>query len=851
MKDRPERGPLAWPTAVGPDLDALRTLFDPSGSATRIPDVALPDPDLTPASERGEAPPLPEGYVHEGLLGRGAMGEVHRVRDVALNRRMALKVLQLRFQERPASVQRFLDEAQATAQLQHPGIVPVYSLGTLPDGRLYFTMLEVRGRTLGDVILGVHRGSVSGTWGTGPGGTTLRRLVEHLRTAAEAVGHAHRRGVVHRDLKPDNVMVGPHGEVLVMDWGLAKVVGRAELPFDPDDAIRTSRTHETRVGVVFGTPAYMPPEQARGESDRLDARTDVYALGAILFAILHGERPYRGLDSRALLARLAGGQAAPVPESRLPVPEALEAIRRRAMAVDPAASGWRAAAFAQDLVAWLDGSARRARALERVDEARTRQARVETLREQAAGERDQARMLLEQVPAWAPEAHKAPAWAALERAEALEADADLLDVEVEQALQGALVHDPDCVEAHAALAERWRELHAAAERERRPSAARRAEALLRSEVAALPAGSALRRRHARWLEGTARLSLTTAPSGVPVTLERFVPRHRRLVPEPVRALGRTPLRDVELPHGSYRLVLDAPGGVVHLPVRLARGEHVTFAGADGAPRDLPLPRAGELGAGDVFIPEGWCWLGGDPSAIGSLPRRRVWLDGFVLRRTPVTNVEYVAFLDDLVATGREDEALRHVPREKGGTVGEVGAMIFGRRSDGTFVLRPDADGDEWGPQQPVVMVTWHGASAYAAWMARRTGRPWRLPTSDEWEKAGRGVDERIFPWGDALDPSWCCMRDSHRGRPLFAGVDTYPIDESPYGVRGLAGNVRDWCADEVADGRKIDRGGFWLGNAREARLADQHEHVPEHRAAEIGFRLARSLAPASLTPPGR
>jgi len=238
-----------------------------------------------------------------------------------------------------------------------------------------------------------------------------------------------------------------------------------------------------------------------------------------------------------------------------------------------------------------------------------------------------------------------------------------------------------------------------------------------------------------------------------------------------------------------------------------------------------------------------------------------------VKRFPVTNREYLAFLDDLVATGREEEALRHAPRERGGKEGETGALIYGRRPDGRFELVADADGDVWLPGYPVCMVDWWGARAYAEWLAARTGLPWRLPGELEWEKAARGVDGRFFPWGDVLDPSWCCMRDSHPGRLLPAVVDSYPVDESPCGVRGMAGGMRDWCADlydrdrptlvdssvgppdvgDVTDrARRPLRGGACYYIARVIRVAYRYGDVPWNRFAFSGFRVCRGLAPEHL-----
>ena len=251
--------------------------------------------------------------------------------------------------------------------------------------------------------------------------------------------------------------------------------------------------------------------------------------------------------------------------------------------------------------------------------------------------------------------------------------------------------------------------------------------------------------------------------------------------------------------------------------------------------------------------------GSSPAAIPRPP--------LIFQRFPVTNREYIVFLDDLVATGREAEALLHVPQERPGQVGEQGAIAYGRKDDGTFQLVVDADGDAWLPDWPVCMVDWRGARTYAAWLAAKTGHSWRLPFELEWEKAARGVDGRFFPWGDFLDPSYCCMADSHEGHPLAQVIDSFPIDESVYGVRGMGGNMREWCADrfqtegppvldhglpapvepapsgDVADRvLRAIRGGAWVMGAQSERCASRARTGPGIRAVFLGFRLARAPA---------
>ena len=201
-------------------------------------------------------------YALEEVVGEGGMGTVYRAHDAELDRQVAVKVL--RFSGNPDWVERFRQEARTIAGLEHPGIVPLHDAGILPDGRAFYVMTLVRGRRLD-----AHLESLPG-------------LAERLRLfqrVTEPLAFAHSRGVVHRDLKPANIMVGPFGEVLVMDWGLAQLPGSEPEP-----------------GVVLGTAGFMAPEQARGDGSGVDARADVYALGAILSGLITGGHT----DARAL-----------------------------------------------------------------------------------------------------------------------------------------------------------------------------------------------------------------------------------------------------------------------------------------------------------------------------------------------------------------------------------------------------------------------------------------------------------------------------------------------------------------------------------------------------------------------
>jgi len=916
----------------------LRTLLADARQTSALTDLISPGkmialggdaPRITLAPEAqttAERPPVAEGrpgdrYDDICLLGSGGMGEVRRVRDRDLGRTLAMKIASAGVMGNPGALARFIEESQVSAQLQHPGIIPVHELGRLPDGRLYFTMQEVRGRTLADVICEVHAASTGDRWETAPStdrgpGWTFRRLVDAFHRVCEAVSYAHERGVIHRDLKPENIMVGAHGEVLVLDWGIAKVTGRPDLAAEQGaltpgvGAIVTDRSQDnskaTQMGAVAGTPAYMPPEQARGEIDRIDARSDIYALGALLYELLSGRAPYVGSSARHVLQMVRSGPPEPVvrqvsaantfgfesdntpqgPPQGLPLPEELVDACNQAMARDPRDRFRSAASLAAVVRGWLDGAKRREQALAVVEAARGHHLEAEALLAKAKTLRGEATALLDGVKPWEPEDRKAPGWAREDEATALETVAAVRELEVEQGLQGALRIDPSLPEAHEALCSRLRREHHEAESARDEDATIRAEAGLREHVAALPEGNEVRRSCSAYLKGDGALTLVTDPPGAEVLLHRYTLHNRRLVPVFERSLGRTPLRRVSVPQGSYLCLLRHPeqsgGGTAETryPIFVGRQEHWDgVRPGDRDPAPVCLPGLGALASCDIYIPPGWFWSGGDDRAVDSLPRRRLWVDALVMRRFPITNREYIAFLDDLVARGREEQALRHVPRERAGSEDEVGAMIYGRDADGRFVLRPDADGDMWVLDYPVFTVDWWGVSAWCRWLAERTGRPWRLPGELEWEKAARGVDGRFYPWGDHIDPSWCCYRDSHRGRLLPAVVDSFPTDVSVYGVRGMGGNVRDWCTDRweksgprldspvvpeprpvdqsataassrssdaPAPSRVLSRGGAWLNVPRSARASDRLGDLPLLRSSSLSGRAVFRPYPEHL-----
>lgn len=810
-----------------------RTVWDRSADSTLSPEEA---------AQTREPAWIDDRYEDLGLIGLGGMGEVRRARDRQLNRTVAMKILRPEFQRRPIAAARFLEEAQVAAQLTHPNIVPVHDLGRLDDGRAFFTMDEVVGRTLGQVVRDLHRVSAQ-RWLPTDDGWTLRRMVEAFRRVCDGVAYAHARGVLHRDLKPDNVMLGKFGEVQVMDWGLAKIQGQATV-LEPV-AVESGRPGETRIGAVAGTPSYMPPEQARGAHDELDARTDVYALGAILYEILNGVAPYTGRDALSkvlagppnpLQARATGRRKTPGPE--LPAP--LRRIVARAMAREPAERFQDAQAMAGALADWLDGAKKREQALALVAQSTLAAPDVRRLRAQAQALRRQATEVLEGLPPGAAVEDKREAWALQERADTLDLQAELKNVEVLELLRGALNEAPQTVEAHELLAAHYQDRHARAVKRRDPAAEAALEALLRSHDTG---------KWTDYLRGEGTFSLLT-DGPAEARVRPLAEVDRRMVPGEAIDLGPTPLVDVVLPHGSYVLELHTEHGRHRLPVEIRRLDH---SGARPPGHDRPgltaLPTA--LAPDEAWIPAGWAWVGGDPAARGAGPRQRVWVDGFIAQIDPVTHAAFVAFLNALCKDGHPQQALDWAPRLGGLPTADAAGLRYRWRDD-RFSLGPDLD-----PQGPVTWVSWAAASAYADWYAGTTGEAWRLPTELEWEKAARGVDGRFYPWGDRFDASFARIRAIHRTARAPDPVQAWPLDVSVYGVRGMAGNARDWCLDPYrADAPLVEneravvlqerwanaravRGGSWERDERAARLAGRDWEVPEHRAADLGFRLIR------------
>lgn len=753
-------------------------------------------------------------YRVERHLASGSEGHVYVVWDRDLSRHVAMKVIRKEAMRDRRRTERFMAEARRTGALEHAGIPSVYEFGETADGELYFTMRLVQGETLFDVLDGLRRGEVAleEHW-------TLPRLIGVLQRVAQTVHFAHERGLVHRDLKPANLAVGEHGEVLVLDWGLSKRVASDSGLGDLNDSL----LHKTRLGQVKGTPLYMSPEQALGSVGGIERRTDVFALGAILYELLCLLPPYEGSDIDTVL-RAARKGAIRRPSERAPkrdVPEALEELAMRALAADPSERHATAEAFAEELERFLLGQRsrkeQRERAASMLKVAKNLAQRSEKLQDRAAELRSEAQDLERTIPDWAPVERKSVVWKLEDRASGLDADASRAFARAMDLTSRALAHASEHPEGRQLMAS----LYARRYREECRRGNEREAHWLRSMIRLYDDGAL-----GALISETGRVLVISEPGSARVRLVRCVSRGRRLVETEETLDGESPMRFDAVEQGRYLLQVSKRGHVTaRLPFEVRPG--------DSRSLQVWLPRREELPAGFRYVPSGPFLA----ERGGRMVERS--LGGFAIGTRPVLLDEYAEWLSSLLA--REPDAVApHLPRtEAWGELLVLEDGAYRRRRVGEDGL-PDVLAED---SLPVVGITYASARAYARWVGGVIGRPVDLPTEAQWEKAARGTDGRRHPWGDHFDATFCSMASTTREPSRLRAVASCPADESPYGVTDLAGNVREWCLpdEDVDAGTGVCRGGAWYLQSWDCHAGARWFVDPESRNSGIGFRLCFEL----------
>ena len=802
------------------------------------------------------------------------MGLVYLAEDEALGRQVAIKVLRDTPAEQRDLLLRFQRESVIITRLDHPAIVPIYAVGE-DQGIPYFVMRHIEGHSLKTQIdLRREKGH-----DVAQDPAEIAEALGVIEQVSHAVDHAHRNGIIHRDVKPSNIMLDADGDAQLLDFGLAKIVAEHTV---------------TQAGRMMGTVPYMSPEQISSRFGIVDQRTDIYSLGATLFAVLCGRPPFQAESSNSLLVKIVSDPP-PYPRSLCPelsrdvetvilkclekrprdryqsafeLAEDLARIRaHRQIEAQPVGglgrllrwgrrhrlqAGVLGLAFAALLLfagslvgdAWSQRKERAKRARVSLAEARQLRTRLSALDEDIRSRRQALRADKRATPdaAALDSDQKRRLFALRHELETLNEERERLPVQIEAALRRSLEADP----RGGAVGEReswlFSEYLAASGRGNEARRSRLKEALARTKFADK-------------LTGLGAIDLRSIPSGAIVTARRY----RRdevgrleLSSEP-RVLGRTPLIDCPLDEGSWSLRVEAEGHhACDYPVLIERDEtwgspqwkNGMFSERDWTLRlrpeaDLDLERWAFVAAGPFLSSAS---IGGDEPEL-----RWRWLDDYLIARHELDFHAYARFveseeiqerLDSLRAQLRKGPVtveLRYLPRADG--------RLFYYRDDGEILTIHALVRDF-----AACGLSCMDVEEFLAWQLKHESGI-RLPRGLEWEKAARGVDGRRYPWGDSFDWSWTSgLRSLPSSGPVqMRPPGSFEGDRSPYGVFDLAGNVAEWCSDGDHSERILNPwicGGWVWAPQAELYQVDPTRVAPIHEArGHYGFRLVRELRP--------
>ena len=714
------------------------------------------------------------------VVGRGGMGVVYRAREIRLNRVVALKMILQGHHSSENIIRRFQIEAETAGHLDHSCIVPVFHVGQ-HVGQHYYAMGFIEGQSLSRLVE------------AGPFPQT--KAAEMVWQVAEAIQHAHSRGVIHRDLKPGNIMVDKDGKPKVTDFGLAKSL--------------ETESGLTITGEILGTPSYMAPEQAAGKVHEVGPPADIYALGAILYCLLTGRPPFQGPTTVETISQVINND--PVPPRRLQpkTDRDLETICLKCLAKPQAHRYASAGDLAADLRRFLDSEpivARPPRLSYRIRKYAFRH-REQVVAYGTAGvvasllllvtvgfsRRERERRMVELVAEGREKLARA-----VEAAPTV--DTDPLLVAALVSFGRAQEIDPNSKVPLDGLIDVYLARCRRSIASRDFGAARALLLPLRNlDQARRFAGEIAELE--RKAVGTSRWQIESTPRGAEVKL---TPLDADLRPLRALRLGVTPLEEQDITPGSYLLTLSLEG---HSETRIS----IVVGRNESRVLHPILPRLDEVPDGMIYVPEG-PFLSGD-SLLGKA--RVVDLPGFYIDRTEVSGKDYERFM---TATG-------FPPPD---------------RWEGARSCPPNLR------ESPVSNVSWLEAYAYARWAGKR------LPTEFEWEKAARGADGRLYPWGNRFDPRKAHSRETPTPELMLVG--RHRDGASPYGCLDMAGNAWEWTSDREKPGiaDRVIRGGA-SSSTFDDLLTFRRRSSPLGGSNfgglnNLGFRCARDLIPGPALP---
>ncbi len=864
----------------------------PSPSPSDVTQVASSDaktPIVKPSP-----PPLRtlRHYVLLRELGRGGMGIVYEAEDQVLHRHVALKVLPPAIAGNEEMLARFRRESEAAARLDHPGIVKVFGIGE-DQGTPFYVMEFVEGLSLDRVLDG--------------GPIPFTDAARVARVVADALGYAHRRGVIHRDIKPANLMiVGARGHdlpadlrVVVTDFGLARGAESSSLTktgdvlgtpaYMPPEQAAGSKQVDSRADLYsLGATLYEAATgkkpfggEATGEvlqrilSDdplpphAIDARIP-RDLETIILKLMEKDPARRYATAEEVaddLARFLSEE--PIRARRVSMvgrllrkarknkaAAALVAIAIGAVVIGPGVwlgLRWRRALATERKIeaaerALLAGNARGAFDLvnealaDDPDNPRARLVRAEADRARHDAEetgRAEARLgsggpfrergdalwkeaaAARQAALDLPLSEEAKTKAGLAQAARTEKAARAEYAKALGAFHEALGIAPGLSAAADRAATIYLAYHMRAEEAGAGDAAAEVEVFLRGLVDRCSA--AMRARLVKYLGGVGHVTIETDPPAS-ITLYRYEEQDGELV---AVTHGEWPGGEVALEMGSWVAVATAEGRVeTRIPFEMPREGDVNLRVNLRTPAEVP--------DGFVVVTGGPFWMGGDERAFGAGPRRRVDVPDFAMGVFEVTAEEYIAFLNDLGSTQGWPVAWGRMPRTP------AGQAQWDLDQQGVKV--PPG----WDTRCPVEGISREDAEAYCDWLSDRDRATYSLPTGVEWEKAARGVDGRLFPWGNEIADDRCICRPHpvHLTGVTLPPVGTATDDESPYGVRDMAGGVAEWSADSPGEDPHIAvrRGSAWGYELETARVATRIGTGSRGASPYVGFRVVRELA---------